>query len=336
MDTKRFNRPDYKRKIQANRNHKRQIQTNKKTPEIRSIFKDFTFFTWVQTAFWVFFVGVIIYLSYFAHFIQISNLQISGADTNEVPAIQTAFASFIEQNAFDILPQKNILFFKKSAFANYLLKQDSKILAVDSVQKKLWNTIDVQIAQRVPAFYITANGDFYIIDNEGVVSSQTLSYDTTSNLRLIEDHATENFGLGNQVFTKQSADFLVYVDSQFNPMIAPEQTDHYEINGVSTNNLTLVTKDGMFFYFDLSSDPKMVMQHLFSLWASLTPAQQKDVVYIDMRFDQNAYVCYKGAPCASTPAPTTIVPVLPNQPNGTIPVGNGSPSPLGNTNAITP
>lgn len=293
MDTKRFHKPEYKNQIRAARAYKRKPKSIPEGP-LKPILSKIGIGTLFRQIILFLVVASVIYLVYFAPFLRLNNLQIAGANPPISDQVQQIFSSYISK--FSLLPQKNILFFSKEKFTMYLLDHDYQISDVPTINKRFPHVLKLTLNPRVPAYLLSDQGKFYILNSDGKISIETPD-PNSAGLFLINDLSNEQINLGEQVLTAQTYNFLSYLNANFSKAIG-QSIDHYEIPASRQTDLTVYTKSDIKFYFDSSNDPSLYLQRLITLWNKIGPDQEKKLAYIDLRFDPNAYGCYKGQTCS--------------------------------------
>lgn len=305
MDTRRFNRPEYKKQIHAVRAYKRRSQPLPETKVAKTMRA-----IGLGTVFRLVLAGLglalLIYLIYFAPILRLNNVEVSGTSDEIGANVKNQFAEYIKGYNF-IFPRKNFFFFSASQFSNYLLQNNLQVLSVKDLQYKFPHGIVLQLNPRIPTYVFQSANNSYVLNSDGKISSQ-LSQNSGSanssptssanpNLPLIVDNSSENISLGQQIFDQRSLDFIAYAQQNLN-MLLSQPVDHYEIATVASKQLTIYAKNGVKFIFDSSTDPKVYFGRLLALWNQFSPDQQKKLAYIDLRFDPNVYTCNRGDKCS--------------------------------------
>jgi hypothetical protein len=294
MNIKRFHNPAYKRQIQAVRAHKRPV-FKKAEGKFESLLHGLGLGSRKRQFLAAIIFLLLVYLFYFAPFLKITSATVNGASPEESSAIESALKDYTA-TFFYIFPQKNILFFSGSRFKSYLLARDYSISSVKQIQRKFPHSLEISIDQRVAAYTFQSQGNFYILNSDGNLSSQVAV--ANSNFTSIIDTAVEQVSPGDHIFDLQKYSFLDYINANFQSQ-TQAQIDHFEIPGKASSDLLLFSKAGFKVYFDSTTDPKLFLQRFFAIWAGLNPSQQKKLAYADLRFDPKVYICYLGDACAN-------------------------------------
>lgn len=335
MDTKRFNNPKYKSQIQAARNYKRQARIR---PEgrLQAVLYHLGLSSWKNRVIAVLILGILVYLIYFAGFLQIKGIDVEGADLNVTAQIQNEFNSFVRGRVGFIFPEKNILFFSKSKFTSYLVKSNYGVASVIGMQKHLFGGISLHVSQRFPLYVLeiasqppqaaqqqppqaaAANSaqtstsknqpsssqqpavvpmNYYILNSDSTIGSQITAGQIGQLIPLV-DTAQDQINPGDKFLNSVQNIFLNYINSNANPKLSLDVVS-YQVPGRASNQLIVYFKQGFKVLFNSSTDPQEYLGRLQKIWLQLSPQQQSTLVYFDLRFENNAYACYKGSPCAA-------------------------------------
>jgi cell division septal protein FtsQ len=331
--SKRFNTPDYKRKVNAARRYKRERPKILENPE-----RSATIRHWLISTAAIIVVGGIVYLVYFAPLLKINSLVLKGANGDLAPQIQNQFNQFINSSRY-ALPQKNILLFSSASFATELRK-DGLVEPSVLVKKQLWHSVKVTVTQRVPEFVMVISGNTggrLLLSNDGYVTSILQPTDTEpSGLALITDDSNDDANNlpapASAALNQRQMQFIVFMQNNLSAD-AQVQAASYEISSRQSEYLIVHASGGYQLMFDMGMDPKIAMQRLQTVLQQPAEQNRASIAYIDLRFDPKVYTCAVGQPCATlpyviptmpvptppqsstTPMPTTALPPAPNIPN---------------------
>lgn len=333
MDTKRFNNPQYKSQIRAARNYKRKARIR---PEgkLQAVLYHSGLSSWKNRVIAVLILGVLVYLIYFAGFLQVSGIDVSGADQTVTAQIQAEFSSFIRGRVGLIFPEKNILFLSKAKFSAYLLSDNYGVASVNEIKKSPFNHISISVSQRLPLYVLEMQPSqqqqsqqvqqpqaqpasnqnpgqaqaaqqttapvalaYYILNSDSTIGRQ-ISADQIGALIPVKDTAADNIFPGEKFLNSQQNDFMNYINSNANAKLSLDVAS-YEIPGRASGQLIVYFKQGFKVLFNSSVNAQDYLGRMEKIWLQLSPQQQASLVYMDLRFDNNAYACYKGSPCAT-------------------------------------
>lgn len=293
MDTKRFNNPEYKNQIRAVRNYKRQVPVK---PENRW---DLVLFyigltSWKRRIFAAIILAAAVYLAYFANFLMFRDPEVLGADSGVTEQVKQNFADY-KHTFKGILPQKNILFFSKSGFAEYLTANNYQVASVKQIKESFWHSIQITVEQRVP-LYALQNGDNYFILNSDQVVGIQIPADQAAQYIPFKDTADEQVHPGEKFLDEQRRTFLEYIKNNIGPQLSLDIAG-YEVPGRAADQLVVNLKRGFKAMFTDTGDAAAQLDRMYKVWVQFTPDQQNRLAYIDLRFDKNVYVCFKNDVC---------------------------------------
>lgn len=294
MDTKRFNNPEYKKQIKAVRTYRREVKT---TPETRigKFFYILGLGSVLSKILVILVLALLVYLTYFAQFLWIKDYDLRGLDDSARQTVLSDLQDY-ERGYKYLLPQKNIIFFNVRTFSAYLLTHNQQIAKVNSVQKKLWHTLILDLDQRVPAFTLQIGTKSYILNSDGSIGQEADPLESAQ-YPIILDTASEQVVFGEHFFTEQQNSFLRYIQENFEKEIGV-QIKSYSLPGKASDQLTVFSEKGFKVLFANNTDPNLYLERLKSLWLQFTPDQQNRLVYLDLRFEKNAYGCFRDEVCA--------------------------------------
>ncbi len=301
MDTKRFHHPEYKKQIHAVRTHKRHARP-KPEGRVGKFLEQIGLGTWFRRIVLFVTVVLVIYFVYFANFLMLNNLEVNGADPQTTAQLKEDFKSFLATKKA-IFPEHNILFFNASGFGRAILAGNFSISSISSIHRKPFRTVQISVVERVPAFNFQSQNQFFLLNSDGNLSSEIPQADPK--YPLLVDLAQEQGTPGENIFSSQKYRLISYLNENFSHELGVD-IDHFEIPTKTSLDLVVYSKSGFKTHFDATQDGKVYLGRLFTIWASLSPQQRQKLSYVDLRFDPNAYVCYKGDACANSAAQTPV------------------------------
>jgi hypothetical protein len=297
----RFQDPKFRQKLQQARTYKRFKKTLPLT-ETGIILSKIGLGSWLSRIGTLLGFFVLIYLVYIPNIFFIKHLTINGANPGSISAVEQITNSYLGKKT--PWPQKNLILLSKSKLADYLLKNDQKILGIDSISKSFPNSLTINITPRIDKFAITASGspEIYSVSNDGIITgilTPTASGTIPSGLIPIRLTANGDLYSGKSLFNKNQISFFVLLQNKL-PGIVKSPVDYYELGDSQNQNLTVYTKNGFKLLFDLSSDLNKTLNRLGLLFSQFSDADIKKLYYVDMRFEDRGYVCDLGTPCSIT------------------------------------
>ncbi len=296
MDTRRFHHPEYKKQINAIRHHKRRVVYKPETPWRQLLFF-FGFGTWKRQLLAFLVLVGFIYLSFFAPFMLLSRIEVAGATDPLKEAITNAYNGRVNSRRLFVFPQSNLMFFDTGDFRKQLAREQFDIAKVKKANKSLIKGahVSVQIEQRQPAYALTHFGAKYVIYRDGFVGSEIA--DSQGLIELV-DMADEEIISGTYFLTDEKQQFINAINDNLKTAIGLE-VSKYELPGRGSSELIVYTKTGSKILLDTEVSADIHLERLRLLWGQISPDRQRQLVYIDLRFDPNAYVCFRFDPCAT-------------------------------------
>ncbi len=301
MDTKRFHQPEYKSQIQGARKYKREVHNApEKTSE--KIFYYLGLDTWQRKTLAFLLFIFFVYCIYFAPFFKLQSIEVSGADAAATANIEENFKEYIQKYRVGILPRKNIFFFGTRSFSQYLLENDYQVAEVLEIQRKPLHKVVLMVNQRVPEFVLEQGANKYILNSDSTIGSaiteEQLLVDFKG-FKKVVDTASDQINSGEKFLDSQKNDFLQYLNDNIEKKMSLG-IESFEVPGRASDQLIVHLKKGFVVYFNLTTDSKVFLDRFYTLWIQLNPDQQSRLSYFDLRFEKNAYACFKGDKCALT------------------------------------
>lgn len=243
---------------------------------------------------------VLIYLVFIPNLFFIKHLAINGSSPGSLSGIEEITNSYL--NKKNPWPQKNLFLLSKSKLTDYLLKNDQKILTINSINKDFPNSLIINISPRIDKFSVTASGspETYSISNDGIVTgilTPSASGTLPSGLIPVKLTADNNLYVGKTAMSKDEINFFIQLQNKI-PSITNSPVSYFELADFQGQNLTAYTKNGFKLLFDLNSDLNKAIGQLQLLFSQFSDSDIKKLYYVDMRFEGRGYACDLGAPCS--------------------------------------
>lgn len=301
MDTKRFNQPEYKSQIQGARKYKREVHNAPEKLSQRLLYY-LGLDTWQRKTLAFLIFAFFVYCIYFASFFKLNSIEVSGADAQATVGIEENFNEYIQKYRVGIFPRKNIFFFGTRSFTQYLLDNNYQVAAVLEIQRKPLHKVLVNIDQRTPEFVLEQGVNRYILNSDSTIGSaiteEQLALDFKG-FKKVFDSAAEEIKSGEKFLDSQKNDFLQYLNDNVEKKMSLG-IESFEVPGRASDQLIVHLKKGFVVYFNSTTDSKLFLDRFYTLWIQLNPDQQNRLAYFDLRFEKNAYACFKGDKCSFT------------------------------------
>jgi cell division septal protein FtsQ len=298
VDSKiRFQNSRFKHRLEQARGYKRQIR-NKPLGKSEIFLSKIGLGSWLSRFITLLVFFILIYLTFIPNFFFVKHITINGLQAGDKFAAETLINSYLSKEL--PWPQKNLILLSKNGLKNFLVKNDQKILDVTAVNKKFPSTLIVNLVPRVDQFLIqTASSTNFSVADDGVATAEIFSdaSDTLpTGLTLVKLDDSEGLIINKKALSQNQLTFLNQSQSQL-PSIVKSPIGYYELASLQAPDFTVYLKSGFKLLFSFGSDGGQALNRLKLLFSQFADSDLKNLYYVDMRFGDNGYVCYKGAPC---------------------------------------
>lgn len=299
---RRYDSPQFKRKIQTVRNQQRQTSRQFKTSRELPLFSKLKIKTVIFLS--VVGLGVLFYFFILSDYFVVKNIEISGN------------YKFDQNKAQDILRDdgnKRVILIKK---ANNLILSKKSLLKTFSARtpyvkeivsmKKIWpDGLKIEIIERTPEFLLKSSGSYYLVDSDGLIVESF--NEPIEGFYLVENLIEEKFELLEPFPNQKLSAFIISAyrnwDSKINVPVKAIKTP-----GKASSEAHFETLEAWTVFFDVNTPANHQLASLaLLLQKQISQAQRKNLVYIDLRSSKYAYICYKNSACDKTAQPVEEV-----------------------------
>lgn len=293
----RFQNSRFKHRLSEARGYKRHIR-NKPADKGEIFLSKIGLGSWYSRFALLLVFFILIYLVFIPNIFFIKNIAINDPQTADKPAIQSLVNSFLEKNL--PWPQKNLILLSKSGLAGFLQKNDQEILNVASITKKFPSSLVINVTPRVDSFAIqTAGLTYFSVSGDGLVTNEVFldaSGTLPSGLTLVKLDNSGGLTIGRPAFSQSRVDFFNQIQNQL-PGIVKSPMDYFELGKLDTPDFTAYFTAGPKILASFNSDIGQILSRLRLLLSQFSDSDIKKLYYVDMRFGDSGYICYKGTPC---------------------------------------
>lgn len=305
LDSKvRFQQVSFRRQLQDARDYKR---TSRKIPESKTAI----FFEriWLGNTQRKIIAGIAIafvfYLIYFPTFIFVKTISVEGADAETSYQVTESAWSYIKKNP--LLPRRNLLLLSKTNLKKYIESTNGGVAVITQITKRYPHTIIIQTQPRVPTFIVGYNSGEYVVANDGKVLDNTSTIASTSPLLLLPKVVIKNTSseeAPNYAFSESKAhgiqDFIAKTSEQLQTSV-----ERVELLDEKAMEATLYLKNGLKLFINFAQDTAKTLHEAKLIWDNTQVGDRKNIYYIDLRYEDRGYTCFKNTPCAEPPRITT-------------------------------
>ena len=242
---------------------------------------------------------LVLYLIYIPNFLFVKHIQVNGASGDDQNQVTNLAQNYLKLKP--LTAQGNWWFLSTSKLSDYILQHDAQITRISSIKKKFPNKIIVNTIPRVTEFSVTLPLQHFLVSNDGVVQQDitpvgtSTPVQTTGLVPVTINNASTTVSVGDKLF---SHDIVSSLNLLKNPTL-----DHFELVNLAPISIIEHTTGGYRLLFNTKLNLTQNINQTQLILGSLTDSQKKNLYYIDMRFADKGFVCYKNTACAA-PTPT--------------------------------
>lgn len=226
------------------------------------------------------------------------------ADVNEngpsAEQVRSTLSRVHRQRLWYIIPSNHILVLDKAILLAELRKTLPEVRTIKVLKKSWPNRLGLVIELREPHYVWQSGASFYLLDQDGVIFEQILSYTPeTFSQSLIVDSSAAAVEPGATLAIQMIIKFVEDIRREWSGKINETNIVSFAVPAARSKDIIVKTGIGFNLYFDLErtvgeqlSDLKIVLRE------QIRPETFSGLSYIDLRLPSIAYYCYKDAPCA--------------------------------------
>jgi cell division septal protein FtsQ len=246
------------------------------------------------------FVGVSAYALFFSQFLQITNVNVQGANELSSGDITQLVRDQLLGKYLKAIPKNNFILFSDRKAENVIKDQFKKVASV-SIAKKFPDTLNVSIMERQSLLVWCSNEACFLIDESGIAyaTADFNSPEVTENhLVKITDTGGKAVAIGDNVL---GGDFLKYV-SQVSSALKNETqidiTDEYSTPAAVSQEVGVATPGGMRLMFSMSYPLEEAVKNLklFLTKQNFPQPLEDQLEYIDLRSENKIFYKLKNPP----------------------------------------
>lgn len=303
----RFQNIEFRKSLKTAREYKRNAKTISQTPWaifLRSVGLKSNLSRLLLVAALI----LTLYLLYFPNFLTVRSIQVEGVETTVAESVHDTVTDYFRQGR--LTARQNLLLTSKTGLTEYLLQNNQKILQVIAIKKKFPATLVIQLIPRTDSYLGEYGGQKFILSNDGLVTKKLADNEvaTTTNLTLLKLPEGIQPTIGQRYLAQNYMFSLEKIKNEA-PGILNSPIDSFAFFDFHTADVAAQTAIGFEVYFDLKADAQRTLQELRLVLKEFSATDQKRLSYIDLRFKNKGFVCFKNQPCAVS-ATTSATSVL--------------------------
>lgn len=242
---------------------------------------------------------VIFYYLFISPRLLVTNIAVAGNQTVSSQQIIDALNQADSSRIF--LIKKNNYFLMTSGRVNNMITKAIPEIK-DAASQRTWpDKISITVRERNPGFVIQSSGQYFLVDDEGVVVKQVQD---PKNFLVAIDQIIEDFASSEALPTKL-APFVVSMAKLWPTKITtPIAT--VKFSGKTSTDSEFVSTEGWSVFFDTTRSAVSQLSSLNAILGKVVAGKDRGkLAYIDLRLSKWAYYCFKATPCSQTPQQDT-------------------------------
>ncbi len=292
----RFQKQNFQFRLKLARNFKR---SNRQIPDnkLDLVLSKFKLNSWWFKFFLIGFVLGLIYLVYIPNFIYVKKIYINGLGENLKIKTVSEIEQYLQNKKF--LPQNNLLLLSRNRL-KYFLESKIYIAEVQNLKKRWPNAIEINLLPRTEAFVIHSENQNLLLSKDGIII-KSLDAENLGNkisaIKPIQLSSKTNYYPGQKI-----ADFEII--SKINelkfglPSTVKSEIEKFEFLNFESFTWTIYLKNNWVLLINPENDIDTTLKQLTAVIKNLTFSEKTDLYYIDLRFNNKAYLCLKSEVCS--------------------------------------
>lgn len=188
-------------------------------------------------------------------------------------------------------------FLARQKFANFfiLAKNNLKKELIDTekieeikINCKFPNILIIEVIPKIPAFVWQEKDKYFLVDNEGRVTTPIILAQNEWNLPLVSGATTTVFTLQDVLVKKEVVDFIKEFNQEFNKTKINFTLSNYIIPDLTGQEVQVLTKDGWKIILLSGNDVNKTIENLKFLLATKFK-DQKPKEYLDLRLEERIF-----------------------------------------------
>jgi len=227
---------------------------------------------------------LIIWLTGWANFLQIKNIEIRGSSLIPASAIENITRERLNKKRLFFIPEAGLIIYNTKA-----LSSDIKaIYPLDKIKivKRLPGTLIIEITEKTPVAVWFEADNFYEIDKDGWILSTTEG--DSKDMPIIYNNGLPAVD-GKKIKDKEK---IIDFATRLSPIIKAK-LPNLEIKEIAcdneVNSLKIALAKGPLLYFSIVDSPELQMDRLSLLLHSEIKDRFEKIRYIDLRFGDRVY-----------------------------------------------
>jgi cell division septal protein FtsQ len=296
----RFQKHNFQTQLKEARNYKRQPGEKSKSG-LKNLFLKISRISVVKNIIFIFFLAGLVYIIYIPNFLYIKSVEISGLPQKQTEELTTRINTYLDNKSF--LPQKNLLLTSKNKL-KLVLKNDSNISEIQSIQKKWSSTLKISLLPRIAAYEVNSGQETYKLANDGYIIEKNqlgaFASSTQSSLKNIVLTGSQNYQIGEKAVNLSELNKINFFKQEL-PKISGSEIVSFKFENFLSPDWFIDFTPGFQLKINSQENLEKTLLEFKSVTQNLPKIDLQRLYYIDLRFKNKAYVCFKQTACSSEP-----------------------------------
>ncbi|EKE20067.1 MAG: hypothetical protein ACD_8C00057G0018 [uncultured bacterium] len=241
------------------------------------------------------FVAVSVYVLFFAPYLQILNIEITGTQTLDNAQIKQRVSSMLEGKYLGIIPKNNYMFISQKRVQNVLTGQFKRIRKMTMI-KKFPDSVTIEIDERRALLVWCAGENCYLIDENGTAYGEadfSTPELTQNNLLKITDTSSRSVSIGENILEQSYERYALEIKDALSKA-GFEISGEYLTPSRMAGEIRVKTEKGFDLYFSTHFPLELAIETLLVIFNKEIPDEKKsELEYVDLRNENKVFYKFK-------------------------------------------
>ena len=256
-------------------------------------------FTLAKLFYWIIllaFFGVTIYALFFANFLEITDIQVKGAEKINPESVKTEITSLLSEKYLNFLPKNNIILARESSMSQALINR-FKLIDQADIKKKFPGSLIVSIKEKNPALILRSGGEDYIVDAAGIAWAKAdfaSEFLNENELTILEDTSGRPVAEKSASLGADYVNFILEIKGNIEKDLDLKIKQLVTTPNIAAGDIFLETDEGWKIYISKEAGIEKEMEMLKAVLDNkIEKAKRKDLDYVDLRTNNKVYYKFK-------------------------------------------
>jgi len=256
-------------------------------------------FTLAKLFYWIIllaFFGVTIYALFFANFLEITDIQVKGAEKINPESVKTEITSLLSEKYLNFLPKNNIILARESSMSQALINR-FKLIDQADIKKKFPGSLIVSIKEKNPALILRSGGEDYIVDAAGIAWAKAdfaSEFLNENELTILEDTSGRPVAEKSASLGADYVNFILEIKGNIEKDLDLKIKQLVTTPNIAAGDIFLETDEGWKIYISKEAGIEKEMEMLKAVLDNkIEKEKRKDLDYVDLRTNNKVYYKFK-------------------------------------------